>query len=319
MYFRIPKAACTAMAGLLRAVEKAPPIKLFVSEAFETRRDMFINSRWNAPLPSLVDLDNRTQREVLESRDFLRMTVVRNPYTRLVSAWKNKILVCEPSIQRDYVQIKGSLPAFREKSLVSFYEFVEWVRTQCNLSTCDSHWRRQVDHTFFPAMNFTYVGKLEQFGDVLYRFEQHLGLSESLDLHRTNESISFGPNPYTEELADKVYALYQQDFEVLGYDRNAWRDGPKPALERSGVALEKFIDEVIERNLIIAGLYDQCDRLKAQLPGVSRLGLAGVIDTLATLHSISDRFNQKIRRFVRRELRSRRRVRHVMFSTPRPH
>lgn len=317
MYFRIPKAACTAMAELLRTVENAPPIKLFVPEALETRRDMFINSRWNAPLPSLVDLDNWAQREVLESGDFLRMTVVRNPYTRLVSAWKNKILVCEPSIQPDYLAIKGSLPAFREKSLASFAEFLEYVRTKCDLTICDSHWRRQVDHTFFPAMDFTYVGKLEQFGEVLRRFERHLGLSEPLALHRKNESISFGSNPYTQELADKVYALYQQDFEVLGYDRNAWVG--RPASEKSGVPLEKFIDEVVERNLIIASLYDQCDQLRAQLPGVSRLGVAHVIDSMAALHSISDRANRKIRRLARRALRPCRHVAIAMVSSPRPH
>ena len=318
MYFRVPKAACTGMVELLRAVEKAPPIKLFVSEALETRRDMFINSRWNSPLPSLVDLDNRTQREVLESSDFLRMTVVRNPYTRLVSAWKNKILVCEPSVKDDYLEIKGHLPAFREKSLVSFPEFVEYVRTRCDLRICDSHWRRQVDHTFFPAMNFSYVGKLEQFGEVLRRFERHLGLSEPLVAHKKNESISFGPNPYTQELADKAYALYQQDFEVLGYDRNTWAGRPNPASEVSGASLEKFIDEVVERNLIIASLYEECDRLKAQLPGVSRLGVAGMIDSMAALHSFSIRANRKIRRWARRVLRPRSRMGTVTVSSPCP-
>ena len=316
MYLRVPKAACTAMAELLRTVENAPPIKLFVSEAFETRRDMFIHSRWNAPLPSLVDLDNRTQREVLESRDFLRMTVVRNPYTRLVSAWKNKILVCEPSVKREYLQIKGSLPTLREKSLVSFTEFVEYVETRCDLRICDSHWRRQVDHTFFPAMNFSYVGTLEDFAEVLRRFEVHLGLSEPLVLHRKNESISFGLNPYTQELADKVHALYRQDFEVFGYDRNTWMSRPHPASKNSDVSPEKFIDEVIERNLVIASLYDQCDQLKAQLPGVSRLGLAAVIDRIVALHSISYRVNRKIRRFAHRVLRPRKSLGTVMVSDP---
>ena len=319
MYFRVPKAGCTGMVELLRMVENAPPIKLFVNEAFETRRDMFVNSRVNAPLPSLVDLDNRTQREVLESSDFLRMTVVRNPYTRVVSAWRNKILVCEPSVKDDYVAIKGNLPAFRDKSLISFAEFVEYLRTKCDLRTCDSHWRRQVDHTFFPAMNFSYVGRLEKFGEVLRRFERHLGLSEPLAPHRKNESISFGPNPFTQELADKVYTLYQPDFELFGYDRNAWAGRPNAAAESPGVSVEKFTDEVVERNLVITSLYEQCDQLKAQMPGVSRLGVARVIDSMVALHSIADRTNRKIRRWARRVLRPRRPTGTVMVSSPGPH
>jgi len=86
---------------------------------------MFIHARPNVPLPSLVDLNNRTQEEVLESPDFLRITVVRNPYTRLISAWTNKILLCEPGVKEEYLQIKGQLPALHKKSLISFPEFVE--------------------------------------------------------------------------------------------------------------------------------------------------------------------------------------------------
>src|SRR6267143_5329565 len=103
-YFAVPKAACTQMKELLRSVENAGPIKAFADGSPQTRRDMFIHARPNVPLPSLLDLDDRTQRRVLEAPDVLRMTVVRNPYTRLVSAWTNKILLCEPGVQAEYLQ-----------------------------------------------------------------------------------------------------------------------------------------------------------------------------------------------------------------------
>jgi hypothetical protein len=124
-YFAVPKAACTQMKELLRTVLNAPPIKVFADRSPQTRRDMFIHARPNVPLPSLLDLNNRTQKDVLESPDFLRMTVVRNPYTRLISAWTNKILLCEPGVKEEYLQIKGQLPALHKKSLISFPEFVE--------------------------------------------------------------------------------------------------------------------------------------------------------------------------------------------------
>src|SRR5207253_3631085 len=87
---------CTQMIELLRAVENAPPLKVFVDGQQETRRDQFIHARQNVPLPSLAHLDDKIQREVLESPDFIRITVVRNPYARLVSAWRNKVFLCEP-------------------------------------------------------------------------------------------------------------------------------------------------------------------------------------------------------------------------------
>src|SRR5262249_27218434 len=73
MYFEVPKAACTAMKWLLHRIEHQHRA---IEWAFgETRRDMFIHHRKNLALASLVDLDNRTQREVLESPDFFRMTI----------------------------------------------------------------------------------------------------------------------------------------------------------------------------------------------------------------------------------------------------
>src|SRR5437773_10536584 len=95
MYFEIPKAGCTQMKELLRRIEGAAPMNLFTNGDWQTRRAMFIHSRSNIPLPSLVDLDDASQKEVFESPDFLRMTVVRNPYARLASAWRNNVLLCE--------------------------------------------------------------------------------------------------------------------------------------------------------------------------------------------------------------------------------
>jgi hypothetical protein len=308
MYFEVPKAACTQMKELLRAVEGAPPIKLFADGTWETRRDMFVHVRSNVPLPSLVDLDNRTQKEVLEAPDFLRMTLVRNPYTRLVSAWANKVLLCEPSCQYVYLQIKGRLPYLHEQSLVSFDEFVEYLESSCDLRNCDSHWRRQVDHAFFPALNFSFIGKVEQLDRVLRRFEGHLGLSKPLVADGRNASVSFGPNPYTREVADKVYSLYEADFEGLGYDRNAWapsekKDGKKSS--KASISDESYRDEIIERNLIISSLYEQRDRLQAELEWVSRLRLLPVINGLIAFQSVSRRGARKIKRLARQLLRPR--------------
>jgi len=228
-----------------------------------------------------------------------------------VSAWKNKVILCEPSVKGEYCQIKGGLPELHEKSLVTFDEFVEYVASSCDLRTCDGHWRRQVDYTFFPAMNFSYVGKLEHFEEVLRRLERHLGLSTSLCAERRNRSLSFGGNPYTTELADKVYALYQLDFEVLRYDRNTWATDPQKSQKESatsGVSIDQFLDEIVERNVILSSLYEETGRLRAQLRWVSRLHLAPAFNGLFALHSISTKAGRKIGRWARRVPRRRRRI-----------
>lgn len=306
LYFQVPKAACTKMKELLRALENAPPIKLLADNAaLETRRDMFIHARENVPLPSLVDLDDRTQREVLESPVFLRMTFVRNPYTRLVSAWKNKVMLCEPGYEYLYVQIKGHLPEFHAKSLITFEEFVEYIATQCDLRTCNPHWRRQTDQIFSSALPFSFIGKIERMAEGLRRFEQHLGLSQHIVDDARNASGARDAGIYDGNLADKVYSLYEADFEALGYDRSAWPGNEPGSSERpqQGIVREEtFNDEVIERNIIISLLYEERNRLRAQLHRASRLHLLAAADAVFSLRNIGFKFPSSMKAWFQRVL-----------------
>ncbi len=299
MYFEVPKAACTQMKELLRTLENGPPIKLFAGGLRVTRRDMFVHARQNVPLPSLAGLDDKTQREVLESPNFFRMTVVRNPYTRLASAWKNRVFLCEPGQEDLYRELKGRFPEFHtKKSLIAFDEFVDYIAGNPALRACDAHLRPQVDHTFFDALNFSCLGRLEDMAEALRRFQRHLGLAEPLPAHLANATGSIGAATYDQALADRVYSLYQADFHKLGYDRNTWpSDGQKfgEAPGKAAVPEEKFRDEIIERNIIISSLYQERDRLQAEIGRVSRVHLLGVVHALFAIGRASRRALRKVK------------------------
>jgi hypothetical protein len=112
---------------------------------------------------------------------------------------------------------------------------------------------------------FSYVGKVENLGETLQRFQQHLYLSGPLPRKRSNAS-NYGAIKFTETLANKIHSLYLDDFETFGYDKNAWPSEQQNADELgSMVPEEKFNDEIIERNLIIYYLYQERDRLQAKL------------------------------------------------------
>lgn len=272
LYFEVPKAGCSQMKALLRTLENAPPIKLLRGSLRVSSRDLFLHARENVPLPSLVELDDRTQREVLESKNFFRFAVVRNPYTRLVSAWRNKVLLCEPDYEDIYFCIEGHLPEWNEKkSLVSFEQFVNYIAKNCDLATCNIHWRRQVDHVFLGAINFRCIAKLENLRQDLLAFQQHLGSAAPLSFGGSNVSAPVGDASYTQALADQVYDLYRADFEAFGYDRASWPAGEK--LKAAGVPAEKFCHEIIERNLIISRLYHEREWLLSQLHRASSSAL----------------------------------------------
>lgn len=275
LYFEVPKAACSAMKELIARIENCWPLAApFPLGDAHTRRDMVIHERDRIAVPSLVDLDSNLQREVLESPEFLRLLVVRNPYTRLVSTWRSKVIVCEPGFEHIYRSIHGDLPALSNKKYVSFSEFVDYIAQTDDLDHCNPHWRRQIPHAFFPAMNFNFIGRTENLSEVLVRVQQQVGSPAPLELPATTNSSPVLTDPrFDAALAARIFDLYQDDFELLGYDRDSW---PQQARGPELVA-ETVLDEIVERNLIIGALYDEVCRLRASQHGlvarsVRRLG-----------------------------------------------
>lgn len=208
-------------------------------------------------------------------------------------------MLCEPGAEEVYLQVKGHLPEFStKKCLISFEEFVEYIANNSDLRSCDAHWRRQVDHTFFPALNFSCVAKVEQMAEGLRRFQQHLALSEPLMADGRNASASIGSATYNEDLADRVYSLYRADFDVLGYDRNTWAAAGQIAKEtpkNGAVTEERFRHEIIERNIIISGLYREREQLRAEVQKLSRLHLLSIADGLIAFRRASRRLLSEVK------------------------
>jgi len=133
------------------------------------------------------------------------------------------------------------------------------------------------------------VGKIEQMAEGLGRFEQHLGLSHALVADARNVSRASDGEGYHASLADKVYSLYQADFETLGYDRDAWPAGQSESCgtaKKCTVPEEIFNDEIIERNLILSLLYQERDQLRADLRKVSRFRLLAVVNALLAFRKL---------------------------------
>lgn len=267
LYFEVPKAACSAMKELVSRIENCPlrPDVNFTSGDTHTRRDMIIHDRDRLTIPSLVDLDSNLQREVLESPDFLRLLIVRNPYSRLVSTWRSKVIVCEPGFEHIYRRVHGKLPGVSNKNYLSFAEFVNYIEHTDDFDICNPHWRRQISHSFFPSMNFNFIGKTEKVGEALARLQRQVGSQFSLAPSATTNSSPVLTDPMLgAALADRIFNLYRTDFETFGYDRNSWPE-QAPA---SSMPVETVLDEIVERNLIIGALYEEIGRLRANQPAI---------------------------------------------------
>jgi predicted O-methyltransferase YrrM len=235
---------------------------LFAGGFHEVRREMFIHDRRSFKLKSLVDFDNQTQEWIMTSPEFFRFTMIRNPYSRLESAWRDKIRLCAPGFERFYDALRGGIPkSANASSLISFPEFVSMIAEE-DLRMCDHHWRLQTAHLFYPAFDFSHVGRIEEFDRTVDLLIERAKFTKPPKSEAVNRTQSIGS--YDERLASQVHRLYLADFEAFNYSETGW-GGPASSQTKTdefkSIPESKYLDEIFERNVLLGSLYRERDRL----------------------------------------------------------
>ena len=260
VYFEVPKAACTTIKWLLHDLEHLPPINSLPGSR-EVRRDMFIHDRGAVNIPSLLDFPDNIQEEILESEAFFRFTVVRNPFTRVESAWKDKVRLCAPKYEYIYLQLRGALPRPSDlDSLITLEEFTEFLMT-LDLSEGDPHWRIQSDHLFFPILNFNHIGKVEDLDKTLESFFGHL----SIDRPRAGKMNSTPhQSNYSSTVMENIYKMYRKDFDNVDYQR-IMKHCTNADIASFDIVRRSYEGEILERNIVLGQVYAELDRTSAAL------------------------------------------------------
>ena len=149
-----------------------------------------------------------------------RFTVVRNPWSRAVSAWSfakagggeanegvRPVFIARPE--------QYQIPAFE-----CFERFVhEWLASQ-DLARLDGIFRQQCDYVLDKdgALPFDHVGRLEHLDETLAWLSQRLGRDlDALHHNRSRDGLDYRKF-YTPALRDAIAQIYARDIEVLGYD-----------------------------------------------------------------------------------------------------
>lgn len=137
-----------------------------------------------------------------------KFTFVRNPYSRVLSAYLDKIVRCEK-------RGNAGLPAEGDVTLL---EFLEAIRSH-NPRKMNRHWRPQSVQVSFPA---DFIGKLERFDEDFAFVMRELGIEgvpvNTKQEERTNARDRLRDYIGLREkaLIDEIYAV---DFERFGYER----------------------------------------------------------------------------------------------------
>ena len=170
--------------------------------------------------------------EMITSPEWFKFAFVRDPYDRLLSAYKTQVGNTWNEQTRNIKDaINRSLgdPTIQEdpERLISFRDFVHWL---CDVGDrhlfWDGHMGVQCRMLMWDIMQYDFIGRVESLTDDLSTVLQRLGASPEI-LSTVGELVNrthpLQPaTAYDRDLAALVHGLYKEDFEHLGYDKDSW-------------------------------------------------------------------------------------------------
>jgi len=157
-------------------------------------------------LISFRQIDDVVQIEDYDG-SFFKFAFVRNPFDRLASCFRHVI-------QRGALQNIQEDPKLHRN--MSFEQFVD-VISKIPEADMDIHFRPQ--YTFIPEKP-DFLGKFENIREDFARVCEKIGI-KGLELRHENKTDKTRfKDYYTPEVVGKVVELYEQDFNLFGYEKS---------------------------------------------------------------------------------------------------
>lgn len=138
--------------------------------------------------------------------DYFKFAFVRNPWDRLVSCWKDKV------VQYNYFRLSDN-----DRSQMKHFDYFVDCLADADLDHGDPHIRAQSKLVDINHLDF--IGQFEQFSTDLRKIIHELELGE-INIRKLNASDNRKNyrKYYNDALRQKVAELYRQDIEAFSYD-----------------------------------------------------------------------------------------------------
>jgi hypothetical protein len=212
LYQPIPKNACTTIKTLLLKMAGLP-----VDENIWGRHQKEYNR-----FPGTNHLPLEKQLDIFEGRtNTFKFVIVRNPYARLASAYRDKILL-NPA---PYI-IRNLRKTAAEHGIALFepMTFAEFVSVICHqsLAEMNPHFRPQYYEGRFRIIKYDFIGRMETLpDDLMYAFER-IGAPEwILTQVQERNNVSGSSLEVWESVPADVrrlfLAIFDIDFDILQY------------------------------------------------------------------------------------------------------
>lgn len=206
-----PKVGCSTIKLILQRIELNDP-----GYGFDDPLDVHV--RKYSPLLRPVQLGKIS--ELLQEKELFKFCFVRNPYSRLLSVYLDKIN--DNHVFKGVIAEQLGRGPDKAENEISFGEFVSVVSRQ-SVAEMNHHWRTQYYQTYQDEMKYDVIGRFESFEEdlrtVLSRitpeYEQFLTTNRP---HKT-DADKLITQYYTDEIEESVYTTFKTDFEHFEYPR----------------------------------------------------------------------------------------------------
>lgn len=267
LFVPVPKAGCTSLLWLIAEIAGFKEARFHRSSGREVSQEMTVHdvNLWGARF-LWKDLSPQARDEIAADDSWFRFTTVRNPASRLWSAWQSKLLLREsPFVQRfGTSRWFPRVPESPDDVLEDFRRFVEALSQPVESRPVDVHWAPQTD-ILQPAPPLTFVGRVESMTETTDTLRDVLGpVADRFRPRRENSSLlRYDPAMFDEASVDAINTLYARDFEEFGYPLLQHRPADLADWRAHTGSMLPAIEALISRHQRLGRLNDIVDSVKA--------------------------------------------------------
>ena len=210
LYMEVPKVACSTVKRTLQLVE------------VEKRSELLDDSVHNKEESPLLSFSNsRTKLDkILSGEEYFRFAFVRNPFTRILSAYLDK------AVKNDWEKnrLMPDLGLNPEKE-IKFIDFLKAVKDVEDYKR-DIHWTSQSYILRQDIIKYNIIGKFEKFEEDFTKALKRICGKNYKEYYTEHRPHSTGASDQLSEYLGKeeeqiILDIYQQDFKEFGYSRKA--------------------------------------------------------------------------------------------------
>ena len=218
LYVATPKAACTSL-------------KLFFANTLGLKIEKHISLHASPELAihdfliyknfSLFFILYKSFLNLNKQRDIKTFCIVRNPYTRIFSAWQNKILEGDQNYISKYSFLDKNLKINSKKTIQNAFEdFLIYLdKNIVNIENFDNHWRPQSIFLDIKNVRYDFIGKVEEF-DAIKKFLGNQLNMKTINIPRVNETHLKFDHSFISPLAKKlILKIFPEDFKNFNYPK----------------------------------------------------------------------------------------------------